>query len=348
MAEYDIAVIPGDGIGPEVVEEGAKVLKKAAEGSDLTLNFAEFPFGADHYLKSGEVLSDESREELGEYDAIYLGAVGDPRVDPGILEKGILLNLRFYFEQYVNLRPIRLRHERYSPLKGVEAGEIDMTVVRENTEGLYADSGGFLRRNTEQEVAVQEMVNTHHGVERVVEYAFEYAESRDDSLMLCDKSNVLGYAHDLWQRVFADLSEKYSGVEARHQYVDALTMKMVRDPGDIDTVVTCNLFGDIITDLGAELQGGMGMAVSANINPGGVSMFEPVHGSAPDIAGENAANPLAAILAAAAMMEELGDEEIADRIRSSVDRALAEERITVDMGGDLTTEEMGDFICSLL
>lgn len=346
--KFDIALIPGDGIGPEVVDEGVKVLEKLQHTSDLSFNFQEFPQGADHYLDTGELIADEAMEELGEFDAALMGAVGDPRVKPGVLERGILLKIRFSFDQYINLRPIRLRDSKYTPLKNKSPEDIDMVVVRENTEGLYANSGGFLRKGTSEEVAIQEMVNTYHGVSRVIRYAYEYAAESGRNLTLCDKCNVLGYAHDLWQRCFQDIGEDFSGVKRDHVLVDALTMKMVRNPEELDVVVTSNMFGDIITDLGAELQGGMGMAVSANINPEGLSMFEPVHGSAPDIAGKGIANPLAAVLAAAFMVEELGAEKEAAKIRAAVDRALEEQQLTSDMEGELTTSEVGDFICSIL
>ncbi len=348
METAEIAVIPGDGIGPEVIEEGLKVLEKLTEGEELKLNFTSFPLGADHYLSTGETLSAETKADLKKFDAIYMGAVGDPRVEPGILEKGILLNIRFTFSQYINLRPIKLRHERYTPLKEKEPADIDIMVIRENTEGLYVDSGGFVRKNSEQEIAIQEMVNSYHGVSRVIDYAYNFAANKDKRLTLCDKSNVLGYAHDLWQRVFADKGEEFNQVSRDHILVDALAMKLVRNPEELEVIVTCNMFGDIITDLGAELQGGMGMAVSANINPQGLSMFEPVHGSAPDIAGKGMANPLAAILAGAVMMEKLGHPDKAEQIRQAVNRALQEEKITADMKGELSTSELGDYICSVV
>ncbi|GAB6099901.1 3-isopropylmalate dehydrogenase [Halanaerocella petrolearia] len=345
-----IAVIPGDGIGPEVVSQGVKVLEKIAELSELDFEFKEFPFGAEHYLETGELVTEEAKEELAEFDAIYLGAVGDPRVEPGVLEHGILLDLRFSFDQYINLRPIRLYDSRFTPLKDKNPADIDMMIVRENTEGLYSGVGGFLKKDTEDEVATQEMVNTYKGVERVTRYAYEYAkeQGQEQKLTLCDKSNVLTYAHDLWQRVFAELGEEYQAVEQDHMLVDAMTMKMIRNPEDFDVVVTCNMFGDIITDLGAEVQGGMGLAVSGNINPEGVSMFEPVHGSAPDIAGENKANPLAAVLAASMMVEILGYPEEAAQIEEAVQSSLQADQTTPDMGGNLTTDQVGDHICSLL
>jgi len=345
-----IALIAGDGIGPEVTKQGVKVLEKLEEISDIDLEFKEFPFGAEHYLDTGELVPDAAKEELANFDAIYLGAVGDPRVKPGVLEHGILLDLRFSFDQYINLRPIKLLDSRFTPLKDKGPEDIDMMIVRENTEGLYAGVGGFLKEGTEDEVATQEMINTHKGVERVTDYAYQYAQKRnkENKLTLCDKSNVLTYAHDLWQRVFAEVGEDYSDVEQDHMLVDAITMKMVRNPEIFDTIVTCNMFGDIITDLGAEIQGGMGLAVSGNINPDGVSMFEPVHGSAPDIAGQNIANPLAAVLAAGMMVRELGWAEEADKIDNAVQESLQGDHTTPDMGGNLNTDEVGDYICSIL
>ena len=345
-----IAVLAGDGIGPEVVDQGLKVLEKVSQNSSLDLELEEFPLGADYYLDTGELVTDELKSDLSKFDAIYLGAVGDPRVEPGVLEHGILLNLRFSFDQYINLRPIKLFDKRFTPLKNKEAADIDMMIVRENTEGLYAGSGGFLRKDTPDEVATQEMINTYKGVERVISYAYQYAqkEERDQQLTLCDKSNVLTYAHDLWQRVFKEVGGQYPKIEQDHMLVDAITMKMVRNPEIFDVVFTCNMFGDIITDLGAEIQGGMGLAVSGNINPEGVSMFEPVHGSAPDIAGEGIANPLAAILAAAMMVKELGYPEQAKKIEKGVELSLKENQTTPDMGGELTTEQVGDYICSVL
>ncbi len=348
MSAYNIAVIPGDGIGPEVVAQGIKALKKLSEITGLEFKFSEFPLGADHYLETGELVSPETKSDLANFDAIYLGAVGDPRVKPGVLEHGILLDLRFSFDQYINLRPIKLLDERFTPLKDTAPEDIDLLVVRENTEGLYCGSGGFLKKGTPQEVAVQEMINTYQGVERVIRYAYRYAEQRRGKLTLCDKSNVLEYAHDLWQRVFTSLGEEFPGVEQDHILVDAMTMKLVRNPEIFDVVVTCNMFGDIITDLGAEIQGGMGLAVSGNINPEGVSMFEPVHGSAPDIAGEGRANPTAALLAAAMMVEVLGHPAAADKLELAVNRALQLNQTTADMGGSLTTSQVGDYICSIL
>ena len=345
-----IAVIGGDGIGPEVINEGVKVLQKLFEISNIDIEFKKFDIGANHYLETGELITDEVKKELSKYDAIYLGAVGDPRVKPGILEHGILLDIRFSFDQYINLRPIKLLDAKYTPLKNKGPEDINMMIIRENTEGLYVGIGGYFKKGTKDEVATQQMVNTYKGVERVIRYAYEYAERKADRnrLTLCDKSNVLTYGHDLWQRVFKAVGDDFKSVKRDHLFVDAMAMKMVRNPEQIETVVTCNMFGDIITDLGAEIQGGMGMAVSGNVNPNGVSMFEPVHGSAPDIAGQNKANPIAAIMAGAMMIDVLGYNEEAKKIDKAINIALNKNMTTVDMGGVLTTTEVGDYICSVL
>ncbi|MCD6372673.1 MAG: 3-isopropylmalate dehydrogenase [Thermococcus sp.] len=342
-----IAVVPGDGIGKEVVAEGLKVLRKVEEFFNVSFDFTEYPLGAEHYLKTGETLTDEVLEELKTFDAIYFGAIGDPRVRPGLLEHGILLRLRFSLDLYVNIRPVRLYHPCLTPLKGKE--NIDMVFIRENVEGLYAGSGGFLRRGTPNEVAVQEMINTRYGVERAVRFAFEYAvRTGRKKVTLVDKANVLTYAHDLWQRVFAEVAEEYPEVETDHYYVDAMAMKMVRSPEIFDVVVTPNMFGDILTDLGAEIVGGLGLAASANVNPEGIGMFEPVHGSAPDIAGKGVANPLAAILTASLMLEHLGLDEAAKAVERAVEKVIAENRVTPDLGGKLSTSEVGDAVVEVL
>lgn len=345
-----IAVIPGDGIGKEVVSQGIKVLEYLDNNYNLNFFLKEFDLGAERYLKTGETVSAETLKELENYDAIYLGAVGDPRVPAGILEKGILLKLRFYFDQYINLRPVKLLKDEFSPLKNKGVKEIDFTVIRENTEGIYAGVGGFLRKNTPDEIATQEMITTRKGVDRVIKYAFEYAKNygRKRKLTLCDKSNVLTYAHNLWQRAFSDMSKEYPDVITEHYLVDAITMKMVRNPEVFDVIVTCNIFGDIITDLGAELQGGMGLAVSGNINPESVSMFEPVHGSAPDIAGQKRANPLAAILAVAMLVKHIGYPDLAGKVEKAVRKSINEAKVTPDMGGNLNTDEVGDSVIRIL
>lgn len=344
-----IAVVGGDGIGPEVVNEGVKVLKRLSELSTLDFEFKEFNLGANRYLETQELLPESVKKELSTYDAIYLGAIGDPRVKPGILEKGILLDIRFSFDQYINLRPIKLLDEKFTPLKNKRPEDIDMMIIRENTEGIYAGVGGFFKKGTKDEVATQQMVNTYKGVHRILEYAYEYASQQQNKrLTLVDKSNVLTYSHDLWQRVNSDISKRYETVIKDHMLIDAMTMKMVRSPEAFDTVVTTNMFGDIITDLGAEIQGGMGMAVSGNVNPKGVSMFEPVHGSAPDIAGKNIANPIAAIMAASMMIDVLGYKSESIRIDRAIRKALDTNHVTPDMDGNLSTTEVGDYICAQL
>ncbi|MFP4017472.1 MAG: 3-isopropylmalate dehydrogenase [Halanaerobiales bacterium] len=343
-----IALIPGDGIGKEVVREGMKVLEYFNSNNNLDLTFEEFDLGASRYLKTGELVPESVLNDLETFDAIYLGAVGDPAVEPGVLEKGILLNLRFYFDQYVNLRPVKLYNERFCPLKGKTTDDLNFMVVRENTEGIYAGVGGFLKKDTPDEIATQEMISTRKGVDRIIKYAFEYAQETGGKLTICDKSNVLTYSHNLWQRAFKEMAKSYSDVETDHYLIDAITMKMVRNPEIFDVIVTCNIFGDIITDLGAELQGGMGLAASGNINPDTVSMFEPVHGSAPDIAGQNIANPLAAVMSAGMILEYLGHSDLNDKVDTVVKKALDENILTADMGGELSTSEMGDSLVEML
>ncbi len=336
-----VAVIPGDGIGRETVPEALKILHALA----LPIEFEEFPYGGEHYLRTGTALTDDDLDALKEFHAIFLGAVGDPRVKPGILEQGILLKLRFHFDMYINLRPAKLLDARFTPLRDRTDGDIDIVFLRENTEGLYAGAGGFLHKDTVDEVAIQEMLATHRGTRRIIKYAFEYAQKhKRKKVTLCDKSNVLTYAHDLWQRVFRNVSREYPEIQRDHEYVDALAMKLVRNPQRFDVIVTPNLFGDILTDLAAEITGGMGLAASGNINPSGVSMFEPVHGSAPDIAGKGIANPMATILAAAMMLDFLGYAEDARRVEVAVKRALKENVTTPDMGGKFTTSQVGDWL----
>lgn len=325
MKTYNIALLPGDGIGPEVLREGVKVLEAASSASDFKLTFERYDFGGDRYLKTGELLPDFAVQELRSMDAIYLGAIGHPEVPSGVLERGILLKLRFELDQYINLRPVKLFPGVPTPLKDKGPAEIDFVVVRENTEGLYLGLGGSFKKGTPDEVAVQEMLNTRKGVERCVRYAFDYAESRGrmKKLTLCDKANVLTYAHDLWRRVFAEVGEEYADVEKDFAFVDALCMWMVKNPEWFDIIVTCNMFGDIITDLGAMIQGGMGVAAGANINPEGVSMFEPIHGSAPKYAGKNVINPIATILAGQMLLDNIGEVAAADKIESAVKKVLS-------------------------
>ncbi|MFW5992025.1 MAG: 3-isopropylmalate dehydrogenase [Halanaerobiaceae bacterium] len=345
MKEYDIAVIPGDGTGPEVVAEGIKVLEKAADKYNFSLKLNEYDFGGDRYLETGKILSEEEIEEMKTKDAIYLGAIGHPDVKPGILEKGILLKLRFALDQYINLRPIILYEGVESPLK--EADAIDFVVVRENTEGLYTGSGGFLKKGTADEIAVQESINTRKGVERCLRFAFEYCQKRNQKKMLtlCGKTNVLTYAFDLWERTFYELAEEYPDITTDYAHVDATTMWMVKNPEYFDVIVTDNMFGDIITDLGAVLQGGMGIAAGGNINPDGVSMFEPIGGSAPKYTGTSKINPLAAIAAGQMMLEQLGENEAADAIENGIKKVVKDDLESLSAGKmGYTTTEVGDLV----
>ena len=345
--EYKIAVIPGDGVGPEVTREGLKVLRAAAAKVGFKYQTIEYDFGAERYLKTGETLPDSALKELEEMDAIYLGAVGDPRVEPGVLEKGILLKLRFGLDQYINLRPVKLYPGVWTPLKDKGPEDIDFVVVRENTEGLYLGLGGIIKKGTTDEVAIQEMVNTRKGVERCIRYAFEYTRKRDKKkkLTLCDKANVLTYAHSLWRRVFKEVGEEYLDIEKDYAFVDATCMWMVKNPEWFDVIVTCNMFGDIITDLGAIIQGGMGIAAGGNINPKGVSMFEPIHGSAPKYAGKNVANPLAAISAVQMMLEQIDEEEAARLVDNAIAKVLSSGKIKdLSARSGLYTDEIGDMV----
>jgi len=347
---YKIAVLPCDGVGPEVVAEGLKVLEAAASIYGVQYETVNHDVGGDRFTRTGEILPDSVLEELRATDAIYLGAVGHPDVAPGILEKGILLRLRFELDQYINLRPVKLYPGVATPLANKGPEDIDFVVVRENTEGLYAGVGGSLRKNTPHEVAVQEAVYTRMGVERCVRYAFELARTRERrSLTMVDKANVLTYGHSLWQRVFAEVGEEYPDIETDHAYVDACCMWMVKNPEWFDVIVTCNMFGDIITDLGAMVQGGMGVAASANINPNGVSMFEPIHGSAPKYTGQNVICPIAAIAAVGMMMEHLGEVECGRAIESAMIAALASGKLgDLSTRSGVSTTETGDLVASLV
>jgi len=317
---YKIAVIPGDGTGLEQVEAGLKVLEAAQGKYGFKMETVHFDLGGERYLRTGEVLPDSALEELKSFDAIYLGAIGHPDVKPGILEKGLLLRLRFELDLYINLRPVKLYPGVYTPIKGKGPEDIDFVVVRENTEGLYAGSGGFLRRGTEQEVAVQESINTRFGVERCLKYAFDYCrvKRKRKKLTLCGKTNVLTYAFDLWERTFNELGPAYPEIERDYAHVDAICMWMVKNPEWFDVIVTDNMFGDIITDLGAMIQGGMGIAAGGNLHPGRVSMFEPIGGSAPKYTGKGIINPMAAICAGAMMLDFLGQPEAAKDIENAV------------------------------
>ena len=347
MKTYQVAVIPGDGSGPEMVREGVKVLQTAAERFAFRLELTSLPYGGDYYLEKKEVLPAGAIEGLKQFDAIFLGAIGHPDVKPGILEKGILLNLRFELDQYINLRPVKLFPGIDTPLKDKGPADIDFVVVRENTEGLYAGCGGFLRRGTPHEVAIQESVNTRLGVERCLRYAFSYCREhgKKNKLTLCGKTNVLTYAFDLWERAFHEVGEEYPDVTRDYAHVDAICMWMVKNPEQFDIIVTDNMFGDIITDLGAMIQGGMGIAAGGNINPEGTSMFEPIGGSAPRYAGKNVINPLASICAGGMMLEHLGEKEAAAAVEQSV-MAVCATRIKSLGAGRMgySTSEVGDLV----
>jgi len=345
-----IAVLPGDGIGKEVLPHAVKVI----EATRAPVEFTYFDWGADRYLADGTTVPADGFEMLGrDFDAILVGAFGDPRVPSNVHAKEILLGMRFRMDLYANVRPVRLLDASLCPLKGIEPKDVDFLVIRENTEGVYVDSGGNFKQGTEDEIAIQEDVNTYPGVRRVIRYAFECAVHRKKAdgssrtrVLLCDKSNAMTYAGRLWQRVFKQQAAEYPRIKAEHMYVDALCAQMVRDPRQFDVIVTNNLFGDIITDVGAALQGGLGMAASGNIHPGRTSMFEPVHGSAPALAGKNEANPTGAILSAAMMLEHLGFTQESKRIESAVLEALRQKKTTPDTGGRLGTREVGEWIAA--
>jgi 3-isopropylmalate dehydrogenase len=349
---YKIAILPGDGIGPEVVNEGLKVIKAAAEKTGFNYEAIPYDFGGERYLaKGGDPLPDSAISEFKEMDAIYLGAVGHPDVPPGVLEHGILLKLRFSLDLYINLRPIKLYPGVWTPIKDKGPEDIDFIVVRENTEDLYVNMGGFFKKGTPDEVAIQQSVNTRKGVERCIRFAYELTKQKGrKKLTLCDKANVLTYAHDLWRRVFNEVGNEYPDVQKDYAFVDATTMWMIKNPEWFDVIVTCNMFGDIITDLGAMIQGGMGVAASGNINPESVSMFEPIHGSAPKYKGTNSANPLAAICAAGMMLDYLGEKKAAELIDNAVTNALSSGKIKDLSAGKMgmTTSEVGDFVASLI
>jgi len=344
---YKIAVIPGDGTGPEVVTEGIKALKALSKRCGLLFEFKEFPLGGEQYLKKGTLLPEDVIEELKGADAIYLGAIGHPEVKPGILERDILLKMRFALDLYINLRPVVLYPGVYTPLKDKGPKDIDFLVVRENTEGMYAGGGGFFKKGTPDEVAIQESVNTRKGVERCVRFAFETCKKRNKKkrLTLCGKTNVLIYESDLWFRVFEEVSKSYPDVETNYQHVDALCMWMIKNPEQFDVIVTTNLFGDIITDLGAMIQGGLGIAAGGNINPEGTSMFEPMGGSAPKYTGLNVINPMAAIAAAQMMVDYLGEKEPAEIFRSAIEAVLENHLKSLEAGKmGYGTREVGDLV----
>jgi 3-isopropylmalate dehydrogenase len=343
---YDIAVIGGDGIGPEVTREGVKVLRAAARVFGFDVRLTEYPFGADHYLATGELLPQTALDEIRQQHAVLLGAIGDPRVEVGLIERAVVAGLRFGLDLFVNLRPVKLYAESLTPLKNRTPRDIDFIVVRENTEDVYTGIHGFFKKGTPDEVASQQMLFTRKGTERVIRYAFELARARNKAkkLLMVDKANAIR-AQDIWTRTFAEVGREYADIAQEHAYVDATCMWMVKSPDTFDTVVTTNMFGDIITDLGAEITGGMGVAASGNIHPGRVSMFEPIHGSAPKYAGQNVASPVAAVLAVQMMLDYLDERDAATRIEDVVRSALADGRIPgVDARSGLATTQVGDLL----
>jgi 3-isopropylmalate dehydrogenase len=366
MKTHDIALIGGDGTGPEVVAEGVKVSEAAAKKFGFKINWHKYDFGGERFLKTGEVLPDSAVAELRQFPAILLGAIGHPEVKPGILEKGILLRLRFELEQYINLRPVRLYDARFCPLKDKQPEDIDFVVVRENNEGLYTGAGGFVFKGTPNEIAVQESINSRRGVERCLRYAFEFARKRHATqpwrglkpedvsagkkaqLTLCGKTNVLTYAFDLWERAFHEIGGKdYPDVKRDYAHVDATTMWFVKNPEWFDVIVTDNMFGDIITDLGAMIQGGMGIAAGGNINPQGTSMFEPIGGSAPKYTGKNVINPLAAICAGGMLLDHIGETKAAQAIENAVIKTVREKLKSLAAGKmGYGTREVGDLVAA--
>jgi len=341
-----IAVIPGDGIGKEVTPEAVKAIRAVVRSARRQIEFVEFDWGADKFLREGITLPPGAVEMLSsEFDAILFGALGDPRVPSNQHAAEILLGLRFKLDLFVNARPVELFHDRLTPLRDRSTNDVRFIVFRENTEGLYVGMGGFFKKDTADEIAIQEDVNSRKGVERIIRHAFGYArEHKLRRVCMSDKSNAMTFAHDLWQRVFKQVRQEYPEIDSRHLYIDTLAMEVVRDPRQFDVIVTCNLFGDIISDLGAQLAGGLGLAPSGNIHPGRTSLFEPVHGSAPDIAGRGIANPLGSILTAGLMLDFLGWRPEGDGLRDAVRSAIRENFVPPDLGGDKKTVEVGDWI----
>jgi len=372
MAQYKIPVIPGDGIGPEIIREGRKVLEAAGEKFGFDIDWIEYPHGADHYLETGELISEDTLKELSGYKAIYFGSIGDERIKPGILEKGILLNIRFYFDEYVNLRPVKLLEGVWTPLKDKTAKDIDFIVVRENTEDFYVGIGGRSRKghnkktlevarnmynvkfglditSDSEEIGYQLGLISKEGTRRVISYAFELANNRNKHLSSVDKANVLSDIYGLWREEFSSIAGKYPGVKTDFNYVDAVTMWFVKNPEFFDVVVSPNMFGDIITDLGAMIQGGLGLAPGGNINPEGTSMFEPIHGSAPKYKGLNKVNPIATIWAGALLLDQIGEKEASSHIVNSIEKNIVNGKVkTYDMGGSDTTSDVGDDIARLV
>jgi 3-isopropylmalate dehydrogenase len=347
---YRIGVIPGDGTGPEVVAEGLKALAAVADRNSFSYELITYDVGGDRYLRTGETLPESVLAELKSLDVIYLGAIGHPDVPPGILEQGILLTIRFALDQYVNLRPVVLYPGVWTPIRDKGPEDINCVVVRENTEGLYVGSGGFLRKGTPEEVAIQESVNTRKGVERCIRFAFELCRRQKRSkVTLCGKTNVLTYAFDLWERTFNEIAREYEDIETDYAHVDALCMWLVKNPEWFDVIVTDNMFGDIITDLGAMIQGGMGIAAGGNINPEGVSMFEPIGGSAPKYTGKNIINPLAAIAALAMLLDDLGEEKSSLQVEEAIKKVVRDDIQSLDAGRmGYTTQEVGDLVAKYI
>ncbi len=349
--EYKISVIPGDGTGPEVVAEGIKILETVAGKCNFSIKFNYYSLGGDHYQKTGDILPDEVLNSLATSDAVYLGAIGHPDVKPGILEKGILLKLRFHFDQYINLRPVKLYEGVDTPIKNKGPEDIDFIVIRENTEGIYTGAGGCFKRGTRDEVAIQESINTRKGVERCIRYAFEYCRQRnkEKKVTLCGKTNVLTYAFDLWERTFYEVAKEFSDIKTDYAHVDAICMWMVKNPEWFDVIVTDNMFGDIITDLAAMIQGGMGIAAGANINPGGVSMFEPIGGSAPKYTGKQIINPVAAISAGQILLDTIGEGKAASLVENGIKKVLRDDIKDIAAGKmGYTTKEVGDLIAGYI
>lgn len=346
---HKIALIPGDGIGVDVTREALKVLRCVTRKHAIGAEFNEFDLGADRFLKTGNAITEDDWQSLAEHDAIFLGAMGDPRVPNNEHARAILLGMRFRFDLYINLRPVKLFDARFSPLKNVQPSDVDIVIFRENTEGLYVGVGGQMKKGTPDEVALQEDVNTRKGVERIIRAAFEYARLKQRrKVTLTDKANAMEHVGELWRRVFKQVSSEYADVKTDAVYVDALAMNMILKPADYDVIVAPNLFGDILSDVAAALVGGLGLAPSANLHPGRPGLFEPVHGSAPPLVGTNRANPLAAVLTAALLMEHLGYPHIAIEMDNAVAKAVAAGETTPDLGGTLGTDAVGDGICRRL
>lgn len=372
MTQYKIPVIPGDGIGPEIIDEGKKVIDAAGEVYGFDVEWIEYPHGADHYLNTGELISEESLKELNTYDVIFLGSIGDPRIEPGVLEKGILLSARFYFDQYINLRPVKLLEGVWCPLKNKTPEDIDFTVVRENTEDFYIGIGGRAGKgeskavlevarslykvkfgldieSDSEEIGYQIGMISKEGTQRVIRYAFDMSMQKGKHVSSVDKANVLSDIYGFWREEFNSISGEYPDVTTDFNFVDAITMWFVKNPEFFDVVVSPNMFGDIITDLGAMVQGGLGLAPGGNINPQGTSMFEPIHGSAPKYKGMNRANPIATIWAGAMLVEQLGEKEAGDAIVSAIEQDIKEAKVlTKDMGGSSGTSDIGDEIARII